>query len=94
VRLVYDNADAYLSWRANHYLNLDEAMTEELDDRIASFMAWHRAQALPKYAQLAGAVLTARYNRQTSFGGTMPSSRSCEKACAQQQKKSRRSLIG
>ena len=53
MRLVYDNADVYLSWRANHYLNLDEAMTEELDERIASFMAWHRAQALPKYAQLA-----------------------------------------
>ena len=52
VRLVYDNADVYLSWRANHYLNLDEAMSEELDGRIASFMAWHRTQALPKYAQI------------------------------------------
>ena len=30
LRLVYDNADVYLSWRANHYLNLDEAMSEEL----------------------------------------------------------------
>jgi len=53
VRLVYDNADVYLGWRANHYLNLDDAMSEEMDERIASFMAWHRAQALPKYAQLA-----------------------------------------
>ncbi|MFN2643933.1 MAG: DUF6279 family lipoprotein, partial [Burkholderiales bacterium] len=50
---VYDNADVYLAWRAQHYLDLDEAMAEELDGRIASFMAWHRAQALPKYAQLA-----------------------------------------
>jgi hypothetical protein len=53
VRLVYDNADVYIGWRANHYLNPDDAMSEELDERIASFMAWHRAQALPKYAQLA-----------------------------------------
>jgi hypothetical protein len=53
VRLVYDNAGIYIGWRANHYLNLDDAMSEELDERIASFMAWHRAQALPKYAQLA-----------------------------------------
>ncbi|MFN2645629.1 MAG: DUF6279 family lipoprotein [Burkholderiales bacterium] len=53
VRLVYDNADVYLAWRAQHYLDLDEAMAEELDGRIASFIAWHRAQALPKYAQLA-----------------------------------------
>jgi uncharacterized protein DUF6279 len=53
VRLVYDNADLYLAWRAQHYLDLDEARAEELENAIASFMAWHRAQALPKYAQLA-----------------------------------------
>ena len=53
VRLVYDNADTYLHWRAQHYLDLDGAAADELDDRIASFMAWHRSQALPKYAQIA-----------------------------------------
>ena len=53
VRLVYDNAGIYISWRANHYFNFDDAMSEEMDERITSFMAWHRAQALPKYAQLA-----------------------------------------
>jgi hypothetical protein len=52
VRLVYDNADTYLRWRAALYLDLDSAMADELDERIAEFMAWHRAQALPKYAQL------------------------------------------
>ncbi|HYL90692.1 MAG TPA: DUF6279 family lipoprotein [Burkholderiales bacterium] len=52
VRLVYDNADTYLRWRAAIYLDLDGEMADELDERIAAFMAWHRAQALPKYAQL------------------------------------------
>ena len=53
MRLVYDNAGIYIGWRANHYFDLDDAMSEEMDERIARFMAWHRAQALPKYAQLA-----------------------------------------
>lgn len=53
VRLVYDNAATYLHWRAQTYLDLEGAMSDELDERIAAFMAWHRAQALPKYAQLA-----------------------------------------
>ena len=52
VRLVYDNADTYIHWRATHYLDLEGEMADELDERIAAFMAWHRAQALPKYAQL------------------------------------------
>jgi len=52
VRLVYDNADTYLHWRGSHYLDLDGEMSDELDERIAAFMSWHRAQALPKYAQL------------------------------------------
>ena len=52
VRLVYDNADTYLRWRASHYLDPDGEMADELEQRIAAFMKWHRAQALPKYAQL------------------------------------------
>ena len=53
VRLVYDNADIYVRWRAAHYLDPDEAQAEELDERIAAFMAWHRTHSLPKYAQIA-----------------------------------------
>ena len=52
VRIVYDNADTYLRWRASHYLDPDSEMGDELEERIAAFMAWHRAQALPKYAQI------------------------------------------
>ena len=63
VRLVYDNADTYLRWRAALYLDPDGAMADELDERIAEFMAWHRAQALPKYAQLVDEA-TRRFERK------------------------------
>lgn len=52
VRVVYDNADTYLRWRASHYLDVDGEMADELEERIAAFMAWHRSQALPKYVQI------------------------------------------
>ena len=51
VRLVYDNAETYLRWRATDYLEVDGEMAAELDGAISSFMAWHRANALPKYAK-------------------------------------------
>ena len=53
VRLVYDNAEVYLRWWMGAYLDAHDAMADELDERIAGFMAWHRAQELPKYAQFA-----------------------------------------
>jgi hypothetical protein len=52
-RFAYENADTYLKWRIEHYLDLDGPLADELDERVAGFMAWHRAQALPKYARLA-----------------------------------------
>ena len=52
VRVVYDNADTYLRWRASHYLDIDGEMADELEERIAAFMPWHRAQALTKYVQI------------------------------------------
>ncbi len=62
VQLAYDNAETYLRWRANDYLDLDAAMAEELDGAIGSFMAWHRADALPKYATFADEA-GARFSR-------------------------------
>jgi hypothetical protein len=53
VRLAYENAHVYLHYRANNYLDLDSAGSEELEERIASFFAWHRAEELPLYAELA-----------------------------------------
>ena len=51
-RLVYENADAYLKWKASSYFDLHGEAAEDLDQRIDAFMAWHRAEALPKYAAL------------------------------------------
>jgi hypothetical protein len=53
VRLAYENAHVYLHYRANNYLDLDSAGSEELEERIASFFAWHRVEELPLYAELA-----------------------------------------
>lgn len=50
VRLVYENAETYIRWRATDYLEVEGEQVDELDRAIASFMAWHRAKALPKYA--------------------------------------------
>jgi Family of unknown function (DUF6279) len=52
-RLAYDNADVFLRWQANHYLDFEGEQSEELDRSIAAFLAWHRRTALPKYARLA-----------------------------------------
>jgi hypothetical protein len=52
LRLAYDNADTYLLYRANSYLDLNGKDSDELDDRIDEFFAWHRKNALPQYARL------------------------------------------
>lgn len=53
-RLAYDNADLFLRWQANSYFDFEGEQSEELDRRIAAFLAWNRAKALPQYARLAG----------------------------------------
>jgi hypothetical protein len=52
VRLVYENAETYIRWRATDYLEVEGETAEQLDEAIASFMSWHRKNALPKYATL------------------------------------------
>ena len=52
VRIAYENADAYLLWRANSYMDLHGAAYEALDERIDDFFDWHRATALPQYAKI------------------------------------------
>jgi uncharacterized protein DUF6279 len=54
MRFAYENADAYARWKIASYVDLDEAEAEELDERVEAFHAWHRKNALPKYAALAG----------------------------------------
>jgi hypothetical protein len=52
VRFAYENADAYLRWKAGTYVDLQGEEADELDDRIEELHAWHRKNALPKYAHL------------------------------------------
>jgi hypothetical protein len=53
VRLAYESADSYLYYRAGTYLDLDGKASEELEERIDEFLAWHRKNALPQYARVA-----------------------------------------
>lgn len=72
VEFAYNNADAWLGWRASHYLDLDDEQAREYDGRVASFLAWHRAEALPVYAQLAedaGARLARGASRDDMIWG-------------------------
>jgi hypothetical protein len=52
LRLAYDNADTYLQYRANGYLDLDSRASDELDERVDDFFVWHRKNALPHYARI------------------------------------------
>lgn len=61
-RIAYDNADVFLRWQANHYVDLEGEQTEEFDRRLGAFLAWHRAGALSQYARL-GALAAGRVER-------------------------------
>jgi hypothetical protein len=63
----YDNADTWLRWQAGRYLDLEAGQTSELDARVDAFLAWHRAEALPQYARLAGEAVS-RLERGASRG--------------------------
>jgi hypothetical protein len=52
LRFAYESADDYLHYRAKSYLDLDAKGSQELEERIAEFFAWHRKNALPQYARL------------------------------------------
>jgi hypothetical protein len=52
LRFAYESADSYLLYRAKGYLDLDEKGSDELEQRIDQFFAWHRRNALPQYARL------------------------------------------
>lgn len=52
-RLAYNHADLFLRWQTGRYLDVHGAQSEELDARVAAFLAWHRAHVLPQYAGFA-----------------------------------------
>jgi len=53
VQFAYDNADLYVRWQVHSYIVVEGEDADELDERIGEFHAWHRKNALPKYAALA-----------------------------------------
>lgn len=50
VKLTYNNADTALSWMADDYLALDKPQEKLLRIRLDRLLSWHRANALPEYA--------------------------------------------
>jgi len=53
VEFAYNNADTWLRWRADRYFDFERPQADEFNARLAAFLAWHRTQALPRYARLA-----------------------------------------
>ncbi|HEX5093114.1 MAG TPA: DUF6279 family lipoprotein [Burkholderiales bacterium] len=53
VQFAYNNAGAWVQWKADSFLDLREAQKAELGQRVAGFFRWNRGQALPEYARLA-----------------------------------------
>jgi uncharacterized protein DUF6279 len=51
LKLAYQNADTYLRFQADKYFAFQDDASLELDRRIAAFLDWHRAEALPQYAK-------------------------------------------
>lgn len=64
-RLAYNNADVFLRWQTNSYFDFQGEQSEELDRKLAAFLAWHRARALPQYARI-GEEAAARMLRGLS----------------------------
>jgi len=62
VEFAYNNADTWLRWQADRYFDLEGAQADDFNARLSGFLAWHRAQALPRYARLADEA-GARFER-------------------------------
>jgi hypothetical protein len=65
VEFAYNNAGAWVEWKADGYLDLRDDQTQELHRRVADYFEWHRRQALPEYARLADEA-AARLERGAS----------------------------
>jgi hypothetical protein len=53
LRFAYENADSYVRWRMDAYLDVHGEDADWLNDRVDEFHAWHRRNELPKLALLA-----------------------------------------
>jgi hypothetical protein len=51
IKIAYNYAPNYLSYRLNTYFNLDSQQQELLDAELIDFSTWHSAKALPQYTR-------------------------------------------
>jgi hypothetical protein len=58
LQFAYNHADVWLRWKASGYVDLEGSQSREFEARVAAFHGWHRTEALPRYAQLAGEAAT------------------------------------
>jgi len=65
VEFAYNNAGAWVEWKADGYLDLRDDQKRELNRRVAEYFAWNRREALPEYARLADEA-AARLERGAS----------------------------
>jgi hypothetical protein len=50
IKFAYNNADRLVRWQMSDYFDLDAEQKDYLQDQVVEFMAWHRAEHLPLYA--------------------------------------------
>ena len=63
---AYNNADTFIRWQVGRYFDLKNTQADEFNARLGTFLAWHRAEALPHYARLASEA-GARLERGASL---------------------------
>lgn len=51
-RVVYNQLDWLVTWQVKKYFELDQAQEQDLRERVARQLAWHRETQLPRYAAL------------------------------------------
>ena len=50
IKIAYNYAPNYLSYRLNSYVNLDSQQQQQLDAELLDFSYWHSSTALPQYS--------------------------------------------
>jgi hypothetical protein len=51
-RVVYNQLDWLVVWQVKKYFELDDSQEQDLRERVARQLAWHRETQLPRYAAL------------------------------------------
>jgi len=49
---VYNRLDFFIPWYLGDYVDLNREQKKRLDERLQPFLAWHRAEELPRYLQV------------------------------------------